>query len=262
MSLQTFKLPEALASSVKKTIDDWRSGDKVRRLWKHDASLWTGTDEANWLGWLDITDEQIAHRENFRRLAEDAKSGGFSDVLLLGMGGSSLCPEVLENTFGRISGFPQLHVLDSTDPAQIKAFEQKIDVAKTLFVVSSKSGSTLEPNIFKQYFFEKAKQAVGAERAGSRFIAITDPGSKLEQVAKADRFRHVMHGVPSIGGRYSALSNFGMVPAALMGIDTDKLLERTAAMVKACAASVAVEDNPGAMLGIVLGTAAKSGRDK
>jgi len=262
VSLQTFKLPEALASSVKKTIDDWRSGDKVRRLWKHDASLWTGTDEANWLGWLDITDEQIAHRENFRRLAEDAKSGGFSDVLLLGMGGSSLCPEVLENTFGRISGFPQLHVLDSTDPAQIKAFEQKIDVAKTLFVVSSKSGSTLEPNIFKQYFFEKAKQAVGAERAGSRFIAITDPGSKLEQVAKADRFRHVMHGVPSIGGRYSALSNFGMVPAALMGIDTDKLLERTAAMVKACAASVAVEDNPGAMLGIVLGTAAKSGRDK
>jgi len=260
--LQTFKLPEALASSVNKTIDDWRSGDKVRRLWKHDASLWTGTDEANWLGWLDITDEQIAHRENFRRLAEDAKSGGFSDVLLLGMGGSSLCPEVLENTFGRISGFPQLHVLDSTDPAQIKAFEQKIDVAKTLFVVSSKSGSTLEPNIFKQYFFEKAKQAVGAERAGSRFIAITDPGSKLEQVAKADRFRHVMHGVPSIGGRYSALSNFGMVPAALMGIDTDKLLERTAAMVKACAASVAVEDNPGAMLGIVLGTAAKSGRDK
>jgi transaldolase/glucose-6-phosphate isomerase len=262
VSQQTFKLPEALASSVKKTIDDWRAGDKLPRLWNRDASLWTGTDEASWLGWLDVSEEQIAHREDFRRLAEDAKSGGFSDILLLGMGGSSLCPEVLENTFGRISGFPQLHVLDSTDPAQIKFFEQKIDVAKTLFVVSSKSGSTLEPNIFKQYFFEKAKQAVGAERAGSRFIAITDPGSKLEQVAKSDRFRHLMPGIPSIGGRYSALSNFGMVPAALMGIDTGNFLERTAAMVQACGASVAVEENPGAMLGIVLGTAAKSSRDK
>ena len=262
MSQQTFKLPENLASSVKKTVDDWRSGDKVRRLWARDASLWTATDEASWLGWLDITEEQIAHRDGFRRLAEDAKNGGFSDILLLGMGGSSLCPEVLASTFGRMPGFPQLHVLDSTDPAQIRSFEQQIDVAKTLFVVSSKSGSTLEPNIYKQYFFEKAKQAVGAERAGSRFIAITDPGSKLEQVAKADRFRHVMHGVPSIGGRYSALSNFGMVPAALMGMDTDKFLERTAAMVKACGAAVAVEENPGAMLGIVLGTAAKNGRDK
>jgi transaldolase/glucose-6-phosphate isomerase len=262
VSQQTFKLPENLASSVKKTVDDWRSGDKVRRLWARDASLWTATDEASWLGWLDITEEQIAHRDGFRRLAEDAKNGGFSDILLLGMGGSSLCPEVLASTFGRMPGFPQLHVLDSTDPAQIRSFEQQIDVAKTLFVVSSKSGSTLEPNIYKQYFFEKAKQAVGAERAGSRFIAITDPGSKLEQVAKADRFRHVMHGVPSIGGRYSALSNFGMVPAALMGMDTDKFLERTAAMVKACGAAVAVEENPGAMLGIVLGTAAKNGRDK
>jgi transaldolase / glucose-6-phosphate isomerase len=264
VSRQTFKLPEALSSSVEKTVDDWRSSDnaKLRRLWKRDASLWTGTDEANWLGWLDIPEEQIAHRENFRRLAEDTKNGGFSDILLLGMGGSSLCPEVLANTFSRISGFPQLHVLDSTDPAQIRAFEQKIDLAKTLFVVSSKSGSTLEPNIFKQYFFAKVKQVIGAEKAGSHFIAITDPGSKLEQVAKSDRFRNVLHGVPSVGGRYSALSNFGMVPAALMGIDTGKFLERTAEMVKACGTSIAVEQNPGAMLGIVLGTAASSGRDK
>src|SRR5438874_7672605 len=148
------------------------------------------------------------------------------------MGGSSLCPEVLKMTFGPISGFPELHVLDSTDPAQVKAFEDKVNLGKTLFVVSSKSGTTLEPNIFKQYFFERVKQAVGAEKAGSHFIAITDPGSKLEQVATADRFRQVFHGLPSIGGRYSALSNFGMVPAALVGLDTIKFLDLTEEMVE------------------------------
>ena len=194
--------------------------------------------------------------------ARDAKSGGFTDILLLGMGGSSLCPEVLEKTFGRVPGFPQLHVLDSTDPAQIKAFESKIDLGKTLFVVSSKSGSTLEPNIFKQYFFERVQQTVGADKAGSHFIAITDPGSKMQQVAERDRFRHIHYGLPSIGGRYSALSNFGLVPAAIMGLDVRKFLDRTREMVEACAPSVAVEENPGVVLGIILGTAAKNGRDK
>ena len=130
------------------------------------------------------------------------------------MGGSSLCPDVLAMTFGKIAGFPQLHVLDSTDPAQVKAFENKVNLAKTLFIVSSKSGTTLEPNIFKQYFFERVKQTIGADKAGSRFIAITDPGSKMQQVAEADHFRHIFSGLPSIGGRYSALSNFGVVPAA------------------------------------------------
>jgi transaldolase / glucose-6-phosphate isomerase len=254
-----YKLPEALASTTAKAIEDWRAGNKIRRLWQRDASLWTGTDEANWLGWLDIVREQIANIDALRRLTAEAKD--FSDILLLGMGGSSLCPEVLEKTFGRISGFPQLHVLDSTDPAQIKALESSVNLSKTLFVVSSKSGTTLEPNIFKQYFFERVKQTVGADKAGSRFIAITDPGSKLEQVAKADRFRHIFRGVPSIGGRYSALSNFGMVAAALMGMDVAKFLDRTRKMVDACAAE-AVEENPGVMLGIILGTAAKNGRDK
>src|SRR3989441_5846886 len=178
------------------------------------------------------------------------------------MGGSSLAPEVLATTFGKIDGFPRLHVLDSTDPAQIRASEDKLDLAETLFIVSSKSGSTLEPNIFKQYFFERVKQTLGAEKAGSRFIAITDPGSKLEQVAAADRFRQVFHGLPSIGGRYSALSNFGMVPAALMGLDTIKFLDLTEEMVEACASCLPVEENPGLVLGIILGTAAKSGRDK
>ncbi|HXZ30810.1 MAG TPA: bifunctional transaldolase/phosoglucose isomerase [Terriglobales bacterium] len=257
-SLPKYNLPEPLASATKKAVEDWGTG-KIQRLWKRDASLWTGADEASWLGWLDIVEEQISDVDQLRRLAGEAKS--FSDVLLLGMGGSSLCPEVLDKTFCRISGFPQLNVLDSTDPAQIRSFESKVNLSRTLFVVSSKSGTTLEPNIFKQYFFERATQTVGAEQAGSRFIAITDPGSKLEQVAKNDRFRHIFHGVPSIGGRYSALSNFGMVPAALMGLDVGKFLDRTKRMVDFCQTE-AVEENPGVMLGIILGTAARHGRDK
>jgi transaldolase / glucose-6-phosphate isomerase len=259
---QTYTVPQELTAAVKTSVDDWRAAGKVRRLWQRDASLWTATDEANWLGWLGITEEEIGHGETLRQVAQDIKDGGFSQVLLLGMGGSSLCPEVLKMTFGKISGWPELFVLDSTDPAQIKAFENKIDLSRTLFIVSSKSGSTLEPNIFKQYFFERTKQAVGAEKAGSRFLAITDPGSKLQQVAEADGFRHIFHGVPSIGGRYSALSNFGLVPAAVVGLETEKFMDRTEEMVQACVASVAVDQNPGAMLGIILGTAARQGRDK
>jgi transaldolase / glucose-6-phosphate isomerase len=259
---QSYKLPDTLTASVKHHIDDWRAGGKVRRLWQRDASLWTGTDEANWLGWLSITEEEIGQEQKLRSVAEEIKKEGFRDVLVLGMGGSSLCPEVLALTFGPISGYPKSYVLDSTDPAQVKAFEQKVDLAKTLFVVSSKSGSTLEPNIFKQYFFERVKQTVGADKAGSHFIAITDPGSKLRQVAEADHFRHIFHGVPSIGGRYSALSNFGLVPASLMGVDPTRFLDRTEEMVEACASCVPVEENPGVVLGIILGAAAKEGRDK
>jgi transaldolase/glucose-6-phosphate isomerase len=262
VSRQQYALPDALAGAVKMAINDWRASGKVRRLWEHDASLWTGTDEASWLGWLGVTEEQIANEKVFRDLAQEAKSSGFTSILLLGMGGSSLCPEVLRMTYGKVSGFPELYVLDSTDPAQIKSFENKIDLAKTLFIVSSKSGSTLEPNIFKQYFFERVKQTIGADKAGSHFVAITDPGSKMEKVAQADHFRHIFYGLPSIGGRYSALSNFGMVPASLMGVDTPKFLNRTEEMVKACAASVPIEENPGVVLGTILGTAAKSGRDK
>jgi len=262
VSRQTYTLPQDLAASVKTAKDDWRAHGKVRRLWQRDATLWTGTDEAEWLGWLGITEDQIAQHDNLGKIAEDAKNGGFSDVLLLGMGGSSLCPEVLRLTYGKVAGYPNLHVLDSTDPAQIRSFEDKIDVGKTLFIVSSKSGSTLEPNIFKQYFFEQAKQAVGADKAGSRFIAVTDPGSKMQKVAEADKFRHIFYGLPSIGGRYSALSNFGMVPGAIMGIDSKKFLERTEEMVQACASCVPVEENPGVVLGLILGSAAKAGRDK
>lgn len=262
MSRVKSSLPESLAAAVKTNVADWQSGGKMQRLWNRDASLWTNDDEAKWLGWLDITDEQLANSKVLRGLANEVWSAGFKDVLLLGMGGSSLCPEVLRMTFGKISGYPNLHVLDSTDPAQVKSFEEKIDIPRTLFIVSSKSGSTLEPNIFKQYFFERTRQAVGAEKAGSHFIAITDPGSHMQKVAEQDHFRLTYFGRPSIGGRYSALSNFGMVPAAVIGIDTKKFLDRTQEMVKACGPAAAIEENPGAMLGIILGTAAVSGRDK
>jgi transaldolase / glucose-6-phosphate isomerase len=255
-------LPEALAATVKATIADWQSRGNMQRLWQRDATLWTGSDEANWLGWLDMVDEQIAQHDQLVKVAKEVQARGFQHVLLLGMGGSSLCPEVLRMTFGRFPHFPTLHVLDSTDPAQVKAFEHLIDIPKTLFIVSSKSGSTLEPNIFKQYFFERTKQAVGAVKVGSQFIAITDPGSKMQQVAEADRFLHIFFGRPSIGGRYSALSNFGMVPAAVMGMDTKRFLARAAEMTRACGPGVTVDDNPGAALGIILGTAANAGRDK
>jgi len=259
---QTYTLPADIEAGLQEAIEDWKMAGKVRRLWARDASLWTGTDEANWLGWLGITEDQLAHKQHLEDVAAEVKAAGFKHALLLGMGGSSLCPEVLRMTFGKIDGFPELHVLDSTDPAQVKAVESKIDVANTIFIVSSKSGSTLEPNIFKQYFFERVKQVVGADKAGSRFIAVTDPGSKFEQVAQGDHFRHIFHGVPSIGGRYSALSDFGMVPAAVMGMDSLRFLDRADVMAIACSSCLPVEKNPGVLLGLILGVAAKKGRDK
>ncbi len=262
MSRLKTSLPESLAATVKSTIAEWQSRGNMQRLWQRDATLWTGSDEDKWLGWLDIVEEQTAQHDQLQKIAKEVQNRGFQQVLLLGMGGSSLCPEVLRLTFGRIPHFPTLHVLDSTDPAQVKSFEHQIDIPTTLFIVSSKSGSTLEPNIFKQYFFERTKQAVGAAKVGSHFIAITDPGSKMQQVAEADHFLHIFFGRPSIGGRYSALSNFGMVPAAIIGIDTKKFLARAAEMVRACGAGVKVEENSGAVLGIILGAAANAGRDK
>ena len=262
MSRLKTSLPESLASTVKGTIADWQSRGNMKRLWQRDATLWTGSDEDKWLGWLDIVEEQVAQQDQLQKIAKEVQQREFQHVLLLGMGGSSLCPEVLRMTFGRISHFPTLHVLDSTDPGQVKSFEHQIDIPKTLFIVSSKSGSTLEPNIFKQYFYERTKQAVGVAKVGSHFMAITDPGSKMQQVAEGDHFLHVFFGRPSIGGRYSALSNFGMVPAAVMGLDTKKFLSRAAEMVRGCGAGIAVEENPGAVLGIILGSAANAGRDK
>ncbi len=259
---QTFALPQDLSAAVEAALDDWDTEDKVRRLWERDASLWTNGDEGKWLGWLSIVDEQQRSIRRFPNFSLEVKDAGFSHILLLGMGGSSLCPEVMSRSFGKIEGFPALHVLDSTDPAQIKTLENKIDPANTLFIVSSKSGSTLEPNIFKQYFFDRVRQVVGDDEVGNRFIAITDPGSKLRQEAEADRFRKIFLGVPSIGGRYSALSDFGLAPAAAMGVDVAKFLDRTYEMVKVCGADVSARNNPGVILGALLGVAHNQGRDK
>ncbi len=259
---QTYRLPDNLAAAVKASLEDWRVNGKVRRLWARDASLWTGTDESNWLGWLGITEDEISRESHLQEIAKEARTAGFTHALLLGMGGSSLCPEVMKMTFGKIAGYPELFVLDSTDPAQVKAVENKVNLAKTLFIVSSKSGSTLEPNIFKQYFFERAKQTLGGTATGWHFIAITDPGSKMQQVAESDGFRFIFFGWPSIGGRYSALSDFGIVPAAVMGVDVRKFLDRAEEMLHACASCVPAESNPGVILGTVLGVLAKNGRDK
>jgi transaldolase/glucose-6-phosphate isomerase len=259
---QTYTLPEKLATDVNASLQDWKKNGKVKRLWQKDASLWTGTDEDKWLGWLDITEQQIEDVDKLKQIAADIKKAGFKNALLLGMGGSSLCPEVLRMTFGKSAGYPDLHVLDSTDPAQIKSMEESVDLASTICIVSSKSGSTLEPNIYKQYFFDRVKAKVGDKEAGSRFIAITDPGSKMQRVAEKDKFRKIFMGVPSIGGRYSALSNFGMVPAAMMGIDTAKFLKNTKQMVDACGEDSDAATNPGVILGTILGVAANQGRDK
>jgi glucose-6-phosphate isomerase len=255
-----FALPQNLRDAVDKAVADWRVNNKLDRFWQKDASLWTSDGEEKWLGWTDIVERQQKDLPAYAALAADIKSSGFKSVLLLGMGGSSLCPEVLSVTFGQQTGFPALHIVDSTDPAQVKAAHDKVNLAETLVIVASKSGSTLEPNVLKQYFFTEMQKAVGADKAGSHFLAITDPGSKMEQVAKADGFRHIFYGDPSIGGRFSALSPFGVVTAAVAGLDVPKLLAEAGKAV--ASAKLPVVENSAVELGLTLGEAANAGRDK
>jgi transaldolase/glucose-6-phosphate isomerase len=262
LGTQRLILPEALGAAVKRAADDWQVGGKIGRLWARDASLWTGGDEHRWLGWLGIARNERSDVAELEAFAREIADEGFEAVLLIGMGGSSLAPEVVRMTFGRLDGFPDLHVLDSTVPAQVAAFDARLDLARTLVVVASKSGSTLEPNILKQHFHARMCEVVGRERAGRHFVAITDPGSQMQRVAERDGFRRVFFGVPEIGGRFSALSRFGLVPAALMGVDVARYLDSALMMVDACGPEVPVTDNPGAMLGLALGAATTAGRDK
>ena len=255
-----FVLPAELRDAVENGAADWTTNHKVDRFWKKDPSLWTRDGEEKWLGWIDIVEREQKDLSAFAALAADVKTARFKSVLLLGMGGSSLCPEVLAVTFGPQAGFPVLHIVDSTDPSQVKAARDKVNLAETLVIVASKSGSTLEPNVLKQYFFAEMTKAVGADKAGSHFLAITDPGSKMEQVAKADGFRRIFYGDPTIGGRFSALSNFGVVVAAVAGLDTAKLLAEAAKGV--ASAKQAPSANPAVQLGLALGSAANAGRDK
>ena len=257
----SYCLPAPLDEEVTATLEAWRTSGKVARLWARDASLWTAHDEGQWLDWLNVIDREQEAAHGIMVFAEGARHQ-FKDAVVLGMGGSSLCPDVLARTFGHIQGWPQLQVLDSTDPAQIHALEGRLDLSRTLFIVSSKSGTTLEPNVFKDYFYDRVSQKLGKDQAATRFVVVTDPGSVLEDVAEAQHLAHVFLGLPGIGGRYSALSNVGMVPAAIMGIDVHRFLERAAIMARACASRVPPEQNPGVLLGTVLGTSARLGRDK
>ncbi len=252
-----YTLPGNLENHVSAELESIKTGGQIGRIWNKDASVWTGDDEDNWLGWLGIVEKELGEIQKYSDLAEDVRSANFESLVLLGMGGSSLCPEVLANTFG-VDNF---HILDSTVPAQIKTIANKIDVSKTLFFVASKSGSTLEPNTFKQYFWAKVSEAVGLENTGKHFIAITDPDSKLHKLAQEQNFRHIFFGDPSVGGRFSALSVFGMIPGAAMGLDIKDFLARAAEMVNACRSEDPVK-NPGAHLGAILGVCHKHGRDK
>ena len=251
----TYSLPPKIDEAVRAQITSWNSEEKIGRIWEKDSTVWTGADESKWLDWLTIAEEEIEQTQQYKDLYADIEQGGFEDILLMGMGGSSLCPEVLAMTFGK----EHFHILDSTVPSQVRALEEKLDLAKTLFIVASKSGSTLEPNCFKQYFFDRVSKISG--EPGKQFIAVTDPGSKMERIATEDGFRHIFYGKPEIGGRFSALSAFGLVAAASMGLDLDIFLRRAVRMSEICRRSDAAE-NPGALLGLVLGVCHSQGRDK
>ena len=255
-----FALPSDLRGAVDAAAADWQANHKVKRFWRKDPSLWTRDGEEKWMGWIDIVERQKQDLGSFAELGGDVKSSDFQSVLLLGMGGSSLCPEVLAKTFGRQPGFPELRIVDSTDPAQVMAACDEVNLAETLVIVASKSGSTLEPNILLQFFFDEMRRAVGSEDAASHFVAITDPGSKMEQVARKNGFRNILYGDPQIGGRYSALSNFGVVAATVAGLNIGKLLDEAGKAV--AGAKQPLPDNAGVQLGLLLGTAANAGRDK
>jgi transaldolase/glucose-6-phosphate isomerase len=264
--VQPAVMTSSLQAGTNAALDQLDAKHFGSRLWNRDATLWKqdpGHQKIiqNALGWLTVVDTMLKQLDVFEEFPQSVKSEGFTDQVLLGMGGSSLCPDVCRATFGTRPGFLQLHVLDSTVPASVAAIEASIDVARTLFIVSSKSGGTTETMSFFQYFYDRVR-AIKGDKAGENFVAITDPGTSLEKLAREKKFRRIFPGQPDIGGRYSALSNFGMIPASLAGVHVHGLLERAANMAQACGAGVAAKDNPGLVLGAAIGEAALNGRDK
>ncbi|HEX8774880.1 MAG TPA: bifunctional transaldolase/phosoglucose isomerase [Pyrinomonadaceae bacterium] len=262
LSASTGKYAEAISAALKEAD----KGDVVRRIWRKDAALWK-EDEShqkiikNSLGWLVVADEMIGVEDDLITFADRIRGPrSFKHVMLCGMGGSSLCPEVLRQTFGHREGYPELLVLDSTDPDVLAAFASRINVAECLFVIASKSGTTTEPLAFYKYWYDQVGKL--KENAGENFIAITDPGTLMEKMATDDKFKRIFLNPPDIGGRYSALSNFGIVPAALAGVNIRELLDRAERIIHACASVVPATDNPGARLGAIMGECAKAGRDK
>ncbi len=248
---------DGLSDAVKERLETFREEAVVRRVWSHDHTLWKPQPDGitDRLGWLAVIDPMMEQADRLRRFALEVAEEGYETAVLLGMGGSSLAPEVLFSTFGAAPGALTLKVLDTTDPASIRAVEESIDLQRTLFIVASKSGTTIETMSHLAYFWEKAPD-------GRHFIAITDAGTPLERLARERGFRQAFLNPPDIGGRYSALSYFGLVPAALIGADIDQLLDRAHEMLHACHHSVSCEENPGAWLGAVVGEGALNGRDK
>jgi transaldolase/glucose-6-phosphate isomerase len=254
------------AARYQTALDSLASNGFLKKLWAKDPSPWSKDAAAadiikHALGWLDIPQHMLEHVPDVLTFAKDVAKE-FDYVVVLGMGGSSLAPDVMADVFGTIDGYPELHVLDSTDPRQIEELDEAIDIDRTLFIVASKSGTTTEPNAYFAYFFEKVAKRVGVDKAGSQFIAITDPGTQMNDVASAHKFRRVFQNDPNIGGRYSALSFFGMVPAALAGYDVNMLLDRGLGAMHANDKIVDPKAAPGVRFGAAIGGLAVNGRDK
>ena len=254
------------AKSVESWMDQCTKQSLLKRIWDRDPSVWK-RDPAEQgeivarLGWLDAVSKMKKESAGLKAFSEEIRSEGITEVVLLGMGGSSLAPEVFQKVCGNRAGFPKLTVLDSTDPARVKDVESSVDLSKTLFIVSSKSGGTVELVSFLKYFYQKLK-TLFPENPGNRFIAITDPGSPLEESAKKQGFRKVFLGYPDVGGRFSALTPFGLLPAALIGVDIEKVLASAEKMMRRCAAEVPPHQNEAMALGVGMAVLAESGRDK
>ena len=254
-------LSQELEAEISAAATEWSADNLLGRVWFRDSQVWTGRDESRWLGWLEVSEDISGVAARLTAFRERLTKDGIRCVALLGMGGSSLFPDMVRQVFTP-RGDIELRILDSTDPAQIRTFESTIDLKHTVFVVSSKSGSTLETKMLQQYFRERLEAAVGPDITPSRFCVVTDAGSDLDQDASGDCFRAVFHGDAAVGGRYSALTYFGMLPAAVMGCDVEAILEKASKMADACRPSNPGLQNPGVRLGLLLGFAAKAGRNK
>jgi len=265
MSVST--LPARLRQAVDSRLSQMDALRFGERLWEADPTLWKPGDAAHQaviagsLGWLSVFEGVRDQIEALGEFVDELRAEGYRSAVLLGMGGSSLAPKVLHEVLGTREGYLDLHVLDSTDPAAVRAVEAAVDLESTLFVVSSKSGGTTETASFHAYFYQRLRELDG-DHAGHHFVAITDEGTSLQQDALAQDFRAVFVNPADIGGRFSALSYFGMVPAALIGADLERLLDGARAMAVACGPEVPAAENPGVWLGVVLGEAALAGRDK
>ncbi len=249
-------------SAAERRLARWTNENFGRRMWAKDYTLWAQKPDeiTNRLGWLTLPEVMLKHGEELGQFVEEVRREGIHHVVLLGMGGSSLAPDVFQSTFGSARGYPELKVLDSTHPAAVRAVEKSVDLGRTLFLVSSKSGTTIEPLSFMRYFW--ARLAKIKKDVGRHFVAITDPGTPLGRLGRERGFRRVFETVPDVGGRYSALTHFGLVPAVPIGVNVERLLNFAGRMAAACAPSVAEKDNPGLVLGAALGELAQAGRNK